>query len=51
MRTTVINNNIDEEGARAPSIQFCEPNKRIVRVKLIVFVLTVATSGPHLTFE
>ena len=24
-RTTAINNNIDNHGARAPSIQFCQP--------------------------
>ena len=45
-----MNNNIDCQGARAPSIQFLPTNLCVSRVKLMIFVLNVANSGPHLTF-
>ena len=51
MRTTVINNNIDNQGARAPLYSiFANGFKCITPVKLWVFVLKVANSGVHLTF-
>ena len=50
MCKTVINNNIDDQEARAPQFNFFNQFKCMARVKLRVFVLKVATSGPHLTF-
>ena len=49
-RTTVINHNIDGQGARPPRFNFFNQFKCFSRVKLWIFVLKVATSGPHLTF-
>ena len=42
-RTTTINNNIDDQEARAPSIRFCQLIEK-------GFVVKVATLDPHLTF-
>ena len=49
-RTTLINNNIDNQEARAPSIRFCQPIEIITQAKLRGFVLKAAISGPHLNF-
>ena len=49
-RTAVINNNIDP-GCPCPlNLIFANQFKRITGVKLRVFILKVANSGPHLTF-
>ena len=52
-RTTVMNNNIDDQRARDPQFKFCQhinPFICVSRAKLRLFVLRVAISGPHLPF-
>ena len=49
-RTTVIDNNIDPKGPGPLNLMFANQFKRITRVKLRVFILKVANSGPHVTF-
>ena len=49
-RTTIISNNIDKEGSGPLNSFFPNRFKCITQVKLRVFVLKVATSGPDLTF-
>ena len=50
-RSTVITNNSDDQGARAPlNSSFANHFKCITRVKLRVFVLKIASSSPLLTF-
>ena len=44
------NNNIDPGGPGPFNIMSANQFKRITRVKLTIFILKVATSGPHLTF-
>ena len=48
--TTVINNNIDNQGARPPQFNFAKQFKCITWVKIRVVVLKIANSGPRLTF-
>ena len=57
LRTTVhaynriiIKNNIDDQEAQAPSIQFYQPIEMHSSGKIKGFVLKIVTSGPHLTF-
>ena len=53
-RTTVINNNVVvlmTMGPEPTQFNFCLPIQMYLnRVKLRIFVLKVAISGPHLTF-
>ena len=49
-RTTVINNNIDNQEAQAPSIRFCQLIKMYNLGEIKGFFPKVATSGPNLTF-
>ena len=46
----VITNNIDDQEAQAPSIQFCQPIEMYYPSEIKELVLKIATSGPHLTF-
>ena len=42
--------NIDPGGPGPLNLMFANQFKRIIRVKLRVFILKVANWGPHLTF-
>ena len=44
------NNNIDLRGPGPLNLIFANQFKRIIRVKLKVFILKVANSGPRVTF-
>ena len=49
-RTTAINNNIDDQGARAYQFNFSNQFKCIAGAKLRVFLQKVARYDPRLTF-
>ena len=44
------NNNIDSGGPGSFILMSANHFKRIIRVKLTIFILKVATSGPHIIF-
>ena len=44
------NNNINPGGPGPFNLMFANQFKRVTQVKLWVFVLKVANSGPHVTF-
>ena len=45
-----LNDNIDPGGPGPLNLMFGNQFKRITRVKLRVFILKVANSGPHVIF-
>ena len=51
MRTAVINNNIDNQGAGPPQFNFCQSIEMNNLAEIKGFYLKVATSGSHLTFS
>ena len=50
MRTMVINNNIDDQGAGPPQFNFCQAIKMNNLAETKGFYLKVATSGSQLIF-
>ena len=50
MRTAVIHNNIDDQGAGPPQFDFYQSIKMNNLSEIKSFYLKVATSGSHLTF-
>ena len=49
-RTAVVNNNIEDQGARPPQFNFCQSIKMNNVAEIKRFYLKIATSGSHLTF-
>ena len=48
--STVINNNIDNQGAKVPQFNFYKLIYMRYPGEIKIFVLKAAVSGPHLTF-